>query len=178
MVKASTLVREASSYPLHLGVTEAGDDYTGLVKNSIGIGSLLLSGIGDTIRVSLTADPVEEVRAGMEILSAVGMNARGRVNVVSCPTCGRTRINLIGLMKEYKRRAAELDTHGKMLNVAVMGLRGQRSGRSKGSRLRNSGRRRILRILQGRTACKRVEEDAAVDFLLEETKKALEDGEK
>ena len=103
MIKASTLVREASSYPLHLGVTEAGDDYTGLVKNSIGIGSLLLSGIGDTIRVSLTADPIEEVRAGMEILSAVGMNARGRVNVVSCPTCGRTRINLIAEMSSAPR---------------------------------------------------------------------------
>lgn len=178
MVKASTLVRNASSYPLHLGVTEAGDDYTGLVKNSIGIGSLLLSGIGDTIRVSLTADPVEEVRAGMEILSAVGMNARGRVNVVSCPTCGRTRINLIGLMKEYKRRAAELDTHGKMLNVAVMGCAVNGPGEAKEADFGIAGGDGFCVFFKDGQLVKRVEEDAAVDFLLEETKKALEDGEK
>lgn len=178
MVKASTLVREASSYPLHLGVTEAGDDYTGLVKNSIGIGSLLLSGIGDTIRVSLTADPVEEVRAGMEILSAVGMNARGRVNVVSCPTCGRTRINLIGLMKEYKRRAAELDTHGKMLNVAVMGCAVNGPGEAKEADFGIAGGDGFCVFFKDGQLVKRVEEDAAVDFLLEETKKALEDREK
>lgn len=173
MVKASELVRQSSSYPLHLGVTEAGDDYSGLVKNAVGIGSLLLRGIGDTIRVSLTAAPVEEVRAGLEILSSVGMNKRGRVNVISCPTCGRTKIDLIGIMKEYKKRAAELDTHGKMLNVAVMGCVVNGPGEAKEADFGIAGGDGFCMFFKDGEVVQRVEEDKAVDFLLGETVKAL-----
>ena len=103
-------------YPLHIGVTEAGTEYGGVVKNSIGIGSLLLDGIGDTLRVSLTAPPVREVTAGIEILKALGL--RGGARLVSCPTCGRCRVNMIPIADEITQRIASLD---KDITVAVMG---------------------------------------------------------
>ena len=121
MIEASEIVAENSSYPLHLGVTEAGDAYSGLVKNAAGIGSLLTQGIGDTIRVSLTADPVEEIRAGREILRAVGRWSRGGVNIISCPTCGRTKVDLISLAGKLRQAVCDVDTRGKEVNVAVMG---------------------------------------------------------
>ncbi len=121
MVQASELVAKECYYPLHLGVTEAGDVFSGLVKNAAGIGALLTHGIGDTIRVSLTADPVEEVRAGREILKSVGMWHRGGVNIISCPTCGRTKIDLISLVGKLREAVADIDTKGKTVNVAVMG---------------------------------------------------------
>jgi len=121
MVQASELVAANSSYPLHLGVTEAGDAFSGLVKNAAGIGALLTHGIGDTIRVSLTDDPVEEIRAGREILKAVGMWHRGGVNIISCPTCGRTKVDLISLVGKLREAVTDIDTKGKTVNVAVMG---------------------------------------------------------
>ncbi len=173
MVRASSIVRESAHYPIHLGVTEAGDDYSGLVKNSIGIGSLLLNGIGDTIRVSLTADPIEEVRAGIEILSAIGMNKRGRVNVISCPTCGRTQIDLIGLMKEYKKRVSDIDTHGKLLNVAVMGCAVNGPGEAKEADFGIAGGDGFYIFFKNGQLIKRLEENEALEFLVDETRKAL-----
>ena len=107
----------ALPYPLHLGVTETGTAYGGVIKSAVGIGALLMEGIGDTIRVSLTADPVEEVRAGVEILKAAGLK-RGGVRFVSCPTCGRTEIDLIGLAQEVEERLRGLDRD---ITVAGMG---------------------------------------------------------
>ncbi|MBR4960872.1 MAG: flavodoxin-dependent (E)-4-hydroxy-3-methylbut-2-enyl-diphosphate synthase [Clostridia bacterium] len=121
MIEACRIVAKASDYPIHLGVTEAGDSYSGLVKNAIGIGALLTEGIGDTIRVSLTADPTEEIRAAREILKASGRWEKGGVNIISCPTCGRTEIDLIALQAKCKAMLETLDTHGKTLNVAIMG---------------------------------------------------------
>lgn len=116
-VAAYQMLSTMTDYPLHLGVTETGTPYMGIVKSAAGIGSLLLDGIGDTIRVSLTADPVEEVKAGIAILKATGVRREG-VNIISCPTCGRTCIDLIGtaqrveeLLKDCKRS----------ITVAVMG---------------------------------------------------------
>lgn len=103
-------------YPLHLGVTEAGTEYGGIIKNSIGIGSLLLNGIGDTLRVSLTADPVREVKAGIEILKALGL--RNGAAMTSCPTCGRCRVNMIPVAEEVASRLEKVD---KDIHVAVMG---------------------------------------------------------
>ena len=116
MIRAYELVSSRCDYPLHLGVTEAGTARMGLVKSAIGIGSLLQRGIGDTIRVSLTADPVEEVRAAKDILSALGMTRGPRL--VCCPTCGRTQIDLIGIAKEVEARLQSVD---KDITVAVMG---------------------------------------------------------
>ena len=117
MIDAYRMTAEKCSYPLHLGVTEAGTYRSALVKSAIGIGSLLNMGIGDTIRVSMTDDPVKEVESGFEILKALGLNQNG-VTVVSCPTCGRTRINLIGLANQVEQR---LKGCKKNIKVAVMG---------------------------------------------------------
>ena len=114
---AYRLASERFSCPLHVGVTEAGTSYTGLVNSSVGIGTLLMEGIGDTIRVSLTADPVEEVRAGIAILKACGLRREG-VRFISCPTCGRTSIDLIGLARAAEERLGGLD---RSITVAVMG---------------------------------------------------------
>ena len=116
-VAAYRLAAERFSCPLHVGVTEAGTSYTGLVSSAVGIGTLLMEGIGDTIRVSLTADPLEEVRAGLAILRACGLR-RGGVRFVSCPTCGRTSIDLIGLARAAEACLAGLDRD---ITVAVMG---------------------------------------------------------
>ena len=116
-VEANRLAREKTPYPLHLGVTEAGMSESALVKSSIGIGSLLLDGIGDTIRVSLTGDPVREVYAAKRILKAVGLRSEG-VEVVSCPTCGRTRVDLAKIVKKVEEALPDTDKH---LRVAVMG---------------------------------------------------------
>lgn len=116
-MKAYQLMHERTAYPLHLGVTEAGTQYMGTIKSAAGIGGLLALGIGDTIRVSLTADPIEEVHAGYAILRAVGLNESG-VNIVSCPTCGRTKIDLIGIANEVEKRVASVPAK---LKVAVMG---------------------------------------------------------
>ena len=117
MIRAYEIVAEKCSYPLHLGVTEAGTARMGLIKSSAGIGSLLMHGIGDTIRVSLTDDPVNEVYAGIDILKALGLKSDS-VQIVSCPTCGRTKIDLIKVANEVE---AALKDCTKKIKVAVMG---------------------------------------------------------
>jgi len=117
MVAAARLFRSKCDYPLHIGVTETGPVRMGLMKSAMGIGALLLDGIGDTIRVSLTDDPVEEVYAAKDILKAAGLRKEG-VNIISCPTCGRTQIDLIGLVNQVD---AALKDCQKPITVAVMG---------------------------------------------------------
>ena len=117
MIKAYELAAQRCDYPLHLGVTEAGTERMGIIKSSAGIGSLLLRGIGDTIRVSMTDDPVKEVAAANGILKAIGLKT-DCADIVSCPTCGRTKIDLIGLANEVEER---LSGCKKNIKVAVMG---------------------------------------------------------
>ena len=117
MVKAARMFRERCDYPIHIGVTETGSVKMGLMKSAMGIGALLLDGIGDTIRVSLTDDPVEEVYAAKDILKAAGLRKEG-VNIISCPTCGRTRIDLIGLVNKVDEALKGCE---KPITVAVMG---------------------------------------------------------
>jgi len=116
-VAAYRLFSEKSDYPLHIGISEAGTLFSGTIKSSVGLGILLSEGIGDTMRVSLTADPVEEVRVAYEILKSLKVRQRG-VNIISCPTCGRTEIDLIGLAQEVERRLAHIK---EPITVAVMG---------------------------------------------------------
>ena len=117
MVAAARLFRSRTDYPLHIGVTETGPVKMGLMKSAMGIGALLLDGIGDTIRVSLTDDPVEEVYAAKDILKAAGLRKEG-VNIISCPTCGRTKIDLIGLVNQVDEALKNCE---KPITVAVMG---------------------------------------------------------
>ena len=117
MVKAARMFREKCDYPIHIGVTETGPVKMGMIKSAMGIGALLLDGIGDTIRVSLTDDPVEEVYAAKDILKAAGLRKEG-VNIISCPTCGRTRIDLISLVNQVDEALKSCE---KPLTVAVMG---------------------------------------------------------
>ncbi len=117
MYDAYTLASQKLNYPLHLGVTEAGTKYKGIIKSAAGIGGLLLNDIGDTIRVSLTDNPIEEIKAAKDILKAVGLKTGG-VNIVSCPTCGRTKIDLITLANKVEKALENLD---KNITVAVMG---------------------------------------------------------
>lgn len=116
MIACYRLAAQKCNYPLHLGVTEAGTERMGLIKSAVGIGSLLCDGIGETIRVSLTDDPVREIEAAKDILRCIGK--RGGVKLVSCPTCGRTRIDLIGTAKKVEEAVKDLD---KNITVAVMG---------------------------------------------------------
>ena len=116
-IAAYRMAAETFDYPLHLGVTETGTEWNGTIQSAVGIGTLLCEGIGDTLRVSLTADPVQEVKAGIAILKAAGLR-RGGVKFVSCPTCGRTEIDLIGLANKVEGLLTDLDRD---ITVAVMG---------------------------------------------------------
>ena len=116
-IEAYRLIADKIPYPLHLGVTEGGTLRNGLIKSSIGLGTLLAEGIGDTIRVSLTENPIEEVKAGFDILKSLNLREKG-VNFISCPTCGRTRIDLIGLAKKVEEKFKNLN---KPITIATMG---------------------------------------------------------
>ncbi|MGI6166556.1 MAG: flavodoxin-dependent (E)-4-hydroxy-3-methylbut-2-enyl-diphosphate synthase [Eubacteriales bacterium] len=121
MIDANVLLFERSAYPLHLGVTEAGAGRIGLVKSAVGIGALLCRGIGDTIRISLTDDPLNEVSAARELLTALGIEGQRGLNIISCPTCSRTSVDLIRLHREFEAAARREGLLDKPLTVALMG---------------------------------------------------------
>lgn len=163
MVEAYRLIAKQCDYPLHLGVTEAGTERMGVIKSAVGIGSLLLDGIGETIRVSLTDDPVLEVKAAQDILKAIGK--RRGVNVVSCPTCGRTRIDLISLAKEVEKKTEKLD---KDITVAVMGCVVNGPGEAREADIGLAGGDGVAVIFKGDRILRKVPEADAVDALLDE----------
>jgi (E)-4-hydroxy-3-methylbut-2-enyl-diphosphate synthase len=159
---AYRLAAQRFPYPLHLGVTEAGTLRQGVVQSAMGIGAALLDGIGDTIRVSLTADPEEEVRAGIAILKAAGL--RGGPKLVSCPTCGRTQIDLIAAANEVERRLAGC---ARDITVAVMGCVVNGPGEARGADYGLAGGRGEAALFRrGEVVCK-VPEDRMVDALLQ-----------
>lgn len=121
MILANRIVAQKCNYPLHLGVTEAGSREMGSIKSAVGIGALLCDGIGDTIRVSLTDDPCEEIAAAKKILGAIGVEGQSGLNIVSCPTCGRTKIDLISLVRRFEESAREAGICDLPLKVAIMG---------------------------------------------------------
>lgn len=165
-IRAYQLMAQRCSYPLHLGVTEAGTARMGLIKSAIGIGSLLQQGIGDTIRVSLTADPVEEIAAGKDILKALGMGAGPRL--VSCPTCGRTRIDLIGLAGRVEEalRGCEKD-----ITVAVMGCAVNGPGEAREADIGVAGGVGEGLLFKKGQILRKVPEDQLLPALLEEIEK-------
>lgn len=164
MVEAYQLTAAACDYPLHLGVTEAGTERMGLIKSSMGIGSLLLQGIGDTIRVSLTADPVREVEAGIDILRGLGLRRDG-VTLVSCPTCGRTKIDLIGIAHEVEERVRSIK---KNATVAVMGCIVNGPGEAKEADLGIAGGDGKVAIFKKGQVLRTVSQERAVEELIKE----------
>ncbi|MBP3327839.1 MAG: flavodoxin-dependent (E)-4-hydroxy-3-methylbut-2-enyl-diphosphate synthase [Clostridia bacterium] len=167
MVNAYTLASERCDYPLHLGVTEAGTSRMGIVKSSVGIGSLLLRGIGDTIRVSLTDDPVKEISAGFDILKAIGLK-KNAVQIVACPTCGRTKIDLIGLANEVE---AALESCEKPIKVAVMGCIVNGPGEAREADIGVAGGDGCGMLFKKGEILRKVPENEIVSALLEEIDK-------
>lgn len=164
MVQAYELAAQRCDYPLHLGVTEAGTERMGLIKSAAGIGSLLLHGIGDTIRVSLTADPVREVAAGFDLLQGIGCRQSG-ITFVSCPTCGRTKIDLIALAEEAERR---LSGCRKNLRVAVMGCVVNGPGEAREADVGIAGGDGCGLIFRKGEILRKVPEDQLIDALIAE----------
>lgn len=173
MVKANRLLAEAVDYPLHLGVTEAGTLYRGTIKSAIGIGSLLLDGIGDTIRVSLTDDPLREVTAAKEILSSVGIQQYGPV-LISCPTCGRTQVNLIEMAKEVEERLKDIKAP---IRVAVMGCAVNGPGEAREADFGIAGGKGTGLLFRKGKVLRSVPESRLIDELMEEIKQFESKGE-
>ena len=166
-VAAYRLMAQRTEYPLHIGITEAGTQHMGMLKSAIGIGSLLLDGIGDTVRVSLTADPVQEVYAAFDILKAAGIRQTG-VNLVSCPTCGRTKIDLIGLASRVENALRDCK---KNITVAVMGCAVNGPGEASNADIGIAGGNGYGLVFAKGKILKKVPESALFDTLLEEINK-------
>jgi len=175
MIEAYRLLADQVPYPFHLGVTEAGTVFSGAIKSAVGIGTLLAEGIGDTIRVSLTEDPTEEVRAGFEILKALGLRKRG-LNVIACPSCGRVEIDLMGVTKEVERRLAALNIN-RSLTVAVMGCAVNGPGEARGADIGIAGGKGVGILIKRGQIVRKVKESELADVLVEEVKALAAQGE-
>ncbi len=170
MVKAARILSENCNYPLHIGVTETGDVRRGNIKSAIGIGALLIDGIGDTVRVSLTDDPVYEVAAAKDILFCCGIG--GGINIVSCPTCGRTQSNVIGLVAELERETSKIKTD-KRLTVALMGCAVNGPGEAKHADIGVAcGKNEGLLFREGEIV-KKIPEEEIIPTLVNEIKEML-----
>jgi (E)-4-hydroxy-3-methylbut-2-enyl-diphosphate synthase len=167
MIKAYQLTAAACDYPLHLGVTEAGTERMGMLKSAVGIGSLLMQGIGDTIRVSLTADPEKEVLAGIDLLKATDLRD-GEPRLVSCPTCGRTAIDLIGIASQVEDRLRDLH---KPITVAVMGCIVNGPGEAREADIGIAGGKGRVVIFRKGEVLRSVDECDAVEELMKEIAK-------
>ncbi|HXF81288.1 MAG TPA: flavodoxin-dependent (E)-4-hydroxy-3-methylbut-2-enyl-diphosphate synthase [bacterium] len=164
VVEAYTMIAEQVDYPLHVGVTEAGTAWAGAIKSAAGIGAVLARGIGDTIRVSLAADPVEEVRVGFEILKSLQLRTRG-VQLVACPSCGRAEVDIIAIAQEVERRLARLDAPVK---VAVMGCAVNGPGEARMADLGIACGRGMGLLFKGGKIIASLPEDRLVDALMEQ----------
>lgn len=166
-VAAYRLFSEQSDYPLHIGITEAGTLFSGTIKSSVGLGILLADGIGDTMRVSLTGEPKDEVRVAYDILKAVGLRQRG-VNFVSCPTCGRCQIDLIRVAEDVERRLQGID---KQITVAVMGCAVNGPGEAREADVGIAGGKGEGLVFRHGEIVRKVPEDRLADALIEEISK-------
>ncbi|KOR26857.1 flavodoxin-dependent (E)-4-hydroxy-3-methylbut-2-enyl-diphosphate synthase [Clostridium sp. L74] len=167
MIESYRLISEKVNYPLHLGVTEAGTTFRGTIKSSVGIGTLLSEGIGDTIRVSITGDPIEEIKIGKEILRSLGYAKEG-IEFVSCPTCGRTNIDLISIAEEVEKR---LSNCKKNIKVAVMGCVVNGPGEAREADIGIAGGKGEGLIFKKGQVIKKVKEEYIIEELIKEIEK-------
>ena len=167
MYRAYVIAAEKCRYPLHLGVTEAGTEKTGTIKSAAGIGGLLLRGIGATIRISLTDDPVKEVEAGKDLLKALGLR-KGGIKFVSCPTCGRTKIDLIKIANEAEKRLAGTD---KDITVAIMGCVVNGPGEAHEADIGIAGGDGCGVLFKNGEILRKIPEDRLLDELIKEIEK-------
>lgn len=166
-IKAYKMLSEMCRYPLHIGVTESGTKRMGVMKSSIGIGALLADEIGETIRVSLTGDPVEEVKVGHDILKSLNLEETG-VKIVSCPTCGRTKIDIIGLTNRIEK---ELENISKPIKVAIMGCAVNGPGEAKDADIGIAGGNKQAVLFKKGKVLRRISEEEIVKVLIDEIKK-------
>ena len=171
MLKANRLLAEKTDYPIHLGVTEAGARTRAIVKSGIGIGALLSEGIGDTVRVSLTDDPTEEIVAAREILSALELSEKRGMDIVSCPTCGRTKINLIALLEEFEKRAKLEGISDLDVKVALMGCVVNGPGEAREADIGIAGGNGEGLLFKKGEIIRKIKEDKLIDELISEIKK-------
>lgn len=164
MIESYRLMSKSCSYPLHLGVTESGTPFRGTIKSSIGIGTLLAEGIGDTIRVSLTSDPIEEIKVAKELLKALGLR-KNSLEFISCPTCGRTQIDLINIAQEVEKR---LENINKEIKVAVMGCVVNGPGEAREADIGIAGGRGEGLIFKKGVIVKKVKEEYLIEELMKE----------
>jgi (E)-4-hydroxy-3-methylbut-2-enyl-diphosphate synthase len=163
-VKAYREMSKATNFPLHIGVTEAGTSFSGTIKSSIGLGALLVDGIGDTVRVSLTGDPIEEIKVAKEILKSVGIIKDG-IKLVSCPTCGRCQNDLINVAEEVERRINGID---KNIKVAIMGCAVNGPGEAKEADIGIAGGKGEFLLFKKGKIIRKVIASKVVDELLYE----------
>jgi (E)-4-hydroxy-3-methylbut-2-enyl-diphosphate synthase len=166
------MLSEKVPYPLHLGVTEAGTVYSGSIKSAVGLGALLVDGIGDTVRVSLSADPIEEPKAAFEILKALGLRERGPV-MIACPSCGRDNVGVHTLANEVERRLADYPQH---VEVAVLGCAVNGPGEAGDADFGIAGGRDVGFIYAHGQVLKKVSSDILIDELFHEIDRWIADG--
>ena len=171
MIRANRLLASACDYPLHLGVTEAGSKTMGSIKSAVGIGSLLCDGIGDTIRVSLTDSPTEEIYAANNIFNAIGIEGQCGLDIISCPTCGRTKIDLISLVKEFESKAKQCGISGLPIKVAIMGCVVNGPGEAKEADIGIAGGKGEAVLIKKGQIIEKISENSIVERLIEEIKK-------
>ncbi|MBQ8289378.1 MAG: flavodoxin-dependent (E)-4-hydroxy-3-methylbut-2-enyl-diphosphate synthase [Clostridia bacterium] len=171
MIRANRLLSEATDYPIHLGVTEAGFGTRAVIKSSIGIGALLSEGIGDTLRVSLTDKPEEEISAAREILSTLGIGDAQGMDIVSCPTCGRTKIDLIALTREFEARAMAEGLMKKNIKVALMGCVVNGPGEAREADVGIAGGNGEGLLFKRGEIIRKLREEELIDALLDEIRR-------
>ena len=170
MIRANRILAEKTDYPLHLGVTEAGAGERAIVKSSIGVGTLLSEGIGDTVRVSLTDNPIEEVYAARRILDALDLSECGGMDIISCPTCGRTKIDLIPLVREFEARATAEGIDRKNIKVALMGCAVNGPGEAREADIGIAGGVGEALLFKKGEIIRKINEKNIVDELIKEIK--------
>ena len=170
MIMANRILAERTEYPLHLGVTEAGARDRALIKSSVGVGTLLAEGIGDTLRISLTDDPVEEIYAARGILDSLGISEKRGMDIVSCPTCGRTKIDLISLLASFEDRVRKEGLDKKDIKVALMGCAVNGPGEAREADIGIAGGKGEALLFKKGEIIRKINEERLIDELISEIK--------